>query len=30
MLTEQLGEVLSFDVDDADPNALDGEKNVVR
>ena len=30
MLTEQLGEVLSFDIDDAGPNALDGEKNVIR
>ncbi|MBB3136352.1 2-polyprenyl-6-methoxyphenol hydroxylase-like FAD-dependent oxidoreductase [Rhizobium pisi] len=30
MLTEQLGEVLSFDIDDASPNALDGEKNVIR
>ncbi|PDS31257.1 FAD-dependent oxidoreductase [Rhizobium phaseoli] len=30
MLTEQLCEVLSFDIDDTDPNALDGEKNVIR
>ncbi|MGO6852196.1 NAD(P)/FAD-dependent oxidoreductase [Rhizobium beringeri] len=30
MLTEQLGEVLSFDVDDAGPNALDDERNVIR
>ncbi|MBB3657449.1 2-polyprenyl-6-methoxyphenol hydroxylase-like FAD-dependent oxidoreductase [Rhizobium sp. BK650] len=30
MLTEQLREVLSFDVDDAGSNALDGEKNIVR
>ncbi|MDR6666816.1 NAD(P)/FAD-dependent oxidoreductase [Rhizobium sp. 1399] len=30
MLTEQLGEVLSFDIDDQGPNALDGEKNVIR
>ncbi|MBB3743347.1 2-polyprenyl-6-methoxyphenol hydroxylase-like FAD-dependent oxidoreductase [Rhizobium sp. BK226] len=30
MLTEQLGEVLSFDIDDAGPNTLDGEKNVIR
>jgi 2-polyprenyl-6-methoxyphenol hydroxylase-like FAD-dependent oxidoreductase len=30
MLTEQLGEVLSFDIDDEGPNALDGERNVIR
>lgn len=30
MLTEQLGEVLSFDIDDAGPKALDGERNVIR
>ncbi|EJZ23109.1 FAD-dependent monooxygenase [Rhizobium sp. Pop5] len=30
MLTEQLGDVLNFDIDDAGPNALDGEKNVIR
>ena len=30
MLTEQLGEVLSFDIEDAGPNALDGERNVIR
>ena len=30
MLTEQLGEVLSFDIDDQSPKALDGERNVIR
>jgi 2-polyprenyl-6-methoxyphenol hydroxylase-like FAD-dependent oxidoreductase len=30
MLTEQLGEVLSFDIDDQSPKALDSERNVIR
>lgn len=30
MLTEHFGEVLSFDIEDAGPNALDGERNVIR